>query len=67
MTLQLNEIIKESFNVRSNKDRRKKVNKIIASYLDNTGIEYRKGYEFDTITSYDNMIKFIPKTLEVTK
>ena len=56
-------IARETFDARSFDDRRKKVNLIIVSYLDEDGIEYRKRYEFDRNTSYDDMIKQIPQTI----
>lgn len=56
-------IVSETFDIRSFDDRRKKVNRIIVSYLDENDIEYRKRYEFDRNTSYDDMIKQIPQMI----
>ena len=59
-TLHFKAIENESFNVRSFKDKRKKVNRIITSYLDNNGIEYRKSFEFPKNTKFDKMRELIP-------
>ena len=59
-----NSIVKEQFNRRAVKDRRKRVNWIVVSYLDPNGIEYRKSYEFPVKMTFDDMIKSIPKSIE---
>lgn len=59
-----NAIVNEKFNCRSSKDRRKKVNCIIVSYLDSNGIEYRKSYEFDKAMHYDDMVLKIPRQIQ---
>ena len=61
--LYLKAIENETFNVRSFKDRRKKVNRIIVSYLDDTGAEYRKSFEFTKSTEFDKMRESIPLTI----
>jgi len=54
----------EGFNKPSLKDRRVKVNYIIASYVDKLGHEYRKKFEFPKTYSYDQMMKKVPKTIQ---
>lgn len=45
MNLFLDKIVSEKHDERSNKDRRFKIIRIIASYQDEQGIEYRKSFE----------------------
>jgi len=59
----LNEIVKEEFGKRSVKDHRRRVNRLVCSYLETNGDEYRKAYEYPTTTSYDDMVKVIPREL----
>ena len=42
----LTEYVKEKFNTRSAKDRRKKIDWYVVAYQNSQGHEYRKAYEF---------------------
>lgn len=53
----------EQFNVRSFDDRRKKVNRLIVSYEDKEGHEYRKRFEFPVTYSIEKMQQSIPLQL----
>lgn len=48
-------ISKEEYNVKSFKDRRKRVNRLIARYFMD-GDEYRKYFEFSVATNYHDML-----------
>ena len=58
-----NAVEQENFNVRNNFDRRKKENNLVVSYKDESGIEYRKRFCFPVTTTFDKMIKQVPKTI----
>jgi hypothetical protein len=60
----LHEYVNEKFNTRSNVDRRRRVNRLIVSYKDNAGDEYRKAYEFPVNMKYDEMTAQIPVTID---
>lgn len=62
MILKINGFVKELFNVRDIKDRRKKIDKYIISYLDEDGIEYRKSFDFPVGYKIDRD-KDIPKII----
>ena len=58
--MKLTSYCKVEFKVRSCKDRRNKVNRVVAEYTAGNGDKYRKGYEFPMIMAYDEMIINIP-------
>ena len=58
------QFVREQFNVRSNKDKRKKVNRVVVAYKDNNGDEYRKSYEFPTSYTFDKMKAKIPTRIQ---
>ena len=58
-----NAVEQENFNVRNVFDRRKRENNLIVSYKDEMGIEYRKRFCFPVLTTFDEMIKQVPKTI----
>lgn len=60
-----NEIADEEYNVRSQKDGRKIVNRLIIGYKATNGDEYRKRFEFDKKASYQDMISQIPQQITV--
>ena len=55
--------VREEFNKRSIKDRRKKVDWYLCEYDNETGI-YRKSFEFAPGTSFETVKKSIPKIIE---
>jgi len=54
----------EGFNQRAKKDKRKKVNFLICSYLNEQGHEYRKKFEFDRSMTYTEMFRNIPAQID---
>ncbi len=51
-------------NVRSSKDYRRKVNKLLVEYTDDKGHIYRRGYEFPVTTSEGQAMQDVPKILK---
>ena len=57
--------VSEEFNTRSIKsDRRKKCNRYIVSYFDESGYEYRKGFEFPIDWNNQNCCEHIPQKID---
>jgi hypothetical protein len=55
----------EQFRVRSYTDRRKRVNRIVASFTDSHNSEYRRSFEFPVDMSFDDMRKALPTSIEI--
>ena len=57
-------IVRIDWDIRSNKDRRRRVDSAIVSYTGGDGYEYRKAFEFTPGMSYDSISKLIPGVIE---
>lgn len=55
-----NAIEKKLINIKDPQDKRRRINKMIVSYLDRDDVEYRKGFYFPASYTYDDMRKEIP-------
>ena len=53
--------------IRSSKDRRKKVAWIVISYRSESGYEYRKSFEAEPYTCPQKMFKDAPESIEVSE
>jgi len=54
--LSFSKVIREEMGVKSFKDKRKKVNRLVCEFVDSDNNEYRKSFEFPLNYSYDKMV-----------
>ena len=57
-------IVREDFNTRSYRDNRKRVNRIVISYKNDKGEEFRKSYEYPSETSRDMILNDFPRQIK---